>query len=275
MREQELREMDRAASVKRKKKELRSIMDDEQSSTRLASAEPSQESDRREERQLVIEQEVALNVPNTVIRDGQIQIDEDSLRIDRHAAAAVAREIEEITPIDENDLSRRITSASFQKRDYNGGWNEELLDRFYEGLRMFGTDFEMISRMFPGKSRQAIKKKFVKEERFDYARIKATLLGEKLPVILEEYEKSTGVDYEDPAKLAEIMEEDRKQLQEEHDAEVEALAAVEKEREAQAAAEHAAAEDLSSRENDVKGRHKKSKKDRGKQRQRKLRRNAT
>ena len=267
-REQELREMDRAAFVKRKQRELQEKMGQAESPNEVGSNEPSAAREDRQERQQEREQAVTLNVPNTIIVNGQIQIDEDSLQIDRHAAAARQRDVEELEPIDENDLSRKITSGTWLKRDWSGGWNDVLLDRFYQGLRMFGTDFELISKMFPGKTRHAIKLKFCKEEKLDYPRIKAALLGEKVPVVLEEYERMTGAEYEDPKELERIMEEDRKKLEEEQAAEKKAMEDALREREAQAAAERAAASEESGKEGGGKGRNKKkTRKGKGKQRQ--------
>ncbi|KAG8532100.1 uncharacterized protein KY384_003737 [Bacidia gigantensis] len=121
--------------------------------------------------------------------------------------------------------------------------------------------------MFPGKTRHAIKRKFVKEERLDYPRIKATLLGKKVPVVLEEYEKMTGAEYEDPAELDKIMEDDRKQLEEEQAAEKAAMEEAERQREEVAAAERAAAaEDNSGHESGGKGKKRKGKKGKRKER---------
>ena len=267
IREQELREMDRAASVKKKRQELQERMQQVNPSNLNGSAEPSPMGDDRQERQAEREQALIFSVPNTIIVNGQIQVDEDSLQIDRHAAAAVERNNEELEPIDENDLSRKITSASWLNRDKSGGWNEILQDRFYQGLRMFGTDFELISKMFPGKSRHAIKLKFCREEKLDYARVKAALLGEKLPVVLEEYERMTGVEYEDPKELERVMEEDRKKLEEEQLAEKQAIEKTQRDRESQAAAERVAIDEESGKESEERGKKKRSWKGRGKQRQ--------
>ncbi len=57
-----------------------------------------------------------------------------------------------------------VNSASFAKRiQAPGNWTDEETEKFYRLLGMFGTDFETISRLFPGKNRRAIKLKFNKE----------------------------------------------------------------------------------------------------------------
>lgn len=43
-------------------------------------------------------------------------------------------------------------------------WSRYETDKFYDALRMFGTDFTLIASRFPNRSRKQIKAKFVKEE---------------------------------------------------------------------------------------------------------------
>lgn len=185
----------------------------------------------------------AISVPRTVIVNGQIQIDEDSLRIDRHAVADEERQARQdfLAPIEEDDLSRTVTSASFMRREKGGKWSAEQDELFYQGLNMFGTDFEMISRMIVGKTRRAIKLKFCREERLHHSKIKAALLEQQCPVVLEEYERMTGTEYKPPEELEELLLQDRRELEDEQAAEKEAIEEAQREREAQAAAETAAA----------------------------------
>lgn len=252
-RERRLKEMDRAAFVAKKQRQLQELMDQEASPNTERPVELAEPEEAHEVRQKELEHTIVQQVPRTIIVNGQIRIDPDSLRIDRHAAAAVERERDgEIEAIDENDLSRKVTSGSWLKRDQSGRWNELLSDRFYQGLRMFGTDFEMISKMFPGKTRHSIKLKFCKEEKLDYPRIKAALLGEKEPVVLEEYEAMTGAEYEHPRELERMMEEDRKMLEEEQAVELQAMKDAEREREAQAEAEREAAQEDSGNQSEGK-----------------------
>lgn len=61
-------------------------------------------------------------------------------------------------------ISLVVNSASFAKRvQAPGNWTDEDTEKFYRLLGMFGTDFETISRLFPGKNRRAVKLKFNKE----------------------------------------------------------------------------------------------------------------
>ena len=250
-REKELVEYERAEFVRKKQRQLQEIMGQAEPEGQGSPAESADARLERLERERQ-EESVAQNVPNTIIVDGQIRIDEDSLQIDRHAAAAIERAAEQLEAVDESDLTRKVNAGSWMKRDRSGGWNALLTERFYDGLRMFGTDFEMISKMFPGRTRHKIKLKFVKEEKVNYERIRATLLGQPVPVDLPEYEKMAGTEFDDPQELEREIEEDRKRLEEETAAEKQALDDAIREREEAIAAERATAiagEESSSKEN--------------------------
>ena len=256
-REKELEELERQDFIRKKQRQLQEVMGEAEPKSQdppLESIESRQEQLARQREQV---ESVAHNVPNTIIVNGQIQIDETSLEIDRHAAAAIERDAEQLDAVEETDMTRKINSGTWLKREKGGGWNEMLTERFYDGLRMFGTDFEMISKMFPGKTRHKIKLKFCKEEKIDGDRIKATLLGEKLAVDLPELEKMAGTEFDDPEELERDLEEDRIRLEEETAAEKQALDEAKRERQEQIAAEQAAAENESSAKENRRGKGKK------------------
>jgi len=87
---------------------------------------------------------------------------------------------------------------------------------------MFGTDFMMISKMFPGRTRRQIKLKFTNEERRDPERIKQTLLGPREYIDLETYSEMTGAVYDDPKIIQQELDEEKKRIEEEHAREKEA-----------------------------------------------------
>ncbi|CAF9936040.1 MAG: Transcription factor TFIIIB component B [Alectoria fallacina] len=256
-REKELEELERAEFIRKKQRQLKEVMGEAEPESQATPLESTEVRQDRLARQREQEENVAHNVPNTIIVNGQIQIDEASLEIDRHAAAALERNAEQLDAVEETDMTRKINSATWLKRDKSSGWNEMLTERFYDGLRMFGTDFEMISKMFPGRTRHKIKLKFCKEEKINGDRIKATLLGEKLAVDLPELEKMAGTEFDDPEELEKDLEEDRIRLQEETAAEKQAMDEGKREREEQIAAEQAAAENDSSAKENRRGKGKK------------------
>ncbi|KAJ6789556.1 hypothetical protein PWT90_10784 [Aphanocladium album] len=162
--------------------------------------------------------------PQFRIVDGQIVVDQSSLVMDRHARAAAAQAGEDMETIEENDFTRLITSSSFMNTSKLRGpniWTDDETELFYRGLSMFGTEFQMISHMFPGKQRRHIKLKFNREERYNPTRIDAALIGEKTTKMdLEEYKTLTGAEFE---SVESIMAEQRK-IEEGYEAERQRIA---------------------------------------------------
>ena len=147
-----------------------------------------------------------------------------------------------------NQFSHRVNSGTYMRRRVTRSrWDEESTDRFYDGLRMFGTDFGMISKMFPGRSRREIKLKFTKEEKTESERIKETLLGERIPVDMEAFSRMTNTVYRDPSELERDMAQDRIRLEEEQAKEKEALEEAARQRAEVAQQEAAADRDLSAK----------------------------
>ena len=184
--------------------------------------------------------------PTLRLVDGVIQVDEASLQVDRHAAQNGDLD-PATTAIEEDDLSQRLTAQSWlyaNRRDpadrisnsHKGDpWDAGETRLFYEALRMFGTDFEIISAMFPGRNRKQIKSKFTREERENPDLVDEALgIEGRVPMNLEQYAHATGRDgadgdevqddggegrgFVDPVKLKEELareeEEARKQIEE-------------------------------------------------------------
>jgi len=163
--------------------------------------------------------------PQLRIVDGNIILDQTSLVVDRHAEAT--RDEDTLEAVEEDDLTTRVNVQSWilaGRRDpadrimLHGSatrWSAAQTESFYDALRMFGTDFQTISTMFPGKTRRRIKHKFVKEERENPERVKATLTGPKDPIDFQKYLDITGKQadsFKDPRELElELKEEDERQ----------------------------------------------------------------
>jgi transcription factor TFIIIB component B'' len=139
--------------------------------------------------------------------NGEIVEDEETLQIDRRAQAQA--EIAMQAPVEEeNDLTRfhnRTTYMNDRKRDEkdrvpmwkskSDPWSEDETDRFYDALKNWGTDFMIISQLFPPKTRAQIKKKFNREERLDAERVNAALLGkDPIRMDLNAYALATNLD---------------------------------------------------------------------------------
>lgn len=130
---------------------------DEQRLERLAQANQARQSSR------------PVAAPQMRVVDGQLVLDEESLHVNRHQRDAL--EIDEMEIVEENVHTRIVNSSTWSKREKGDRWEEDSTERFYEALSMFGTDFEMISKLFPGRSRRMIKNKFNCEERKNPGRI--------------------------------------------------------------------------------------------------------
>ncbi|TPX36855.1 hypothetical protein SeMB42_g07003 [Synchytrium endobioticum] len=114
--------------------------------------------------------------PQLVMVNGVMTLDQTSL-IMRQEEEEVEHEV-----VDET-TTKLITSASFRKnpRANHQKWSKQETELFYECLSWFGTDFGMISNMFPGRSRPQIKTKFNNEEKCHLQRINNALLNKKSP----------------------------------------------------------------------------------------------
>ncbi|KAI0399245.1 hypothetical protein F4802DRAFT_590558 [Xylaria palmicola] len=152
--------------------------------------------------------------------DGQIVVHAASLVVNRHN-----QDMSALEEVEENDFTNLVNSASFAKRvQAPGNWTDEETDKFYRLLGMFGTDFETISRLFPGKNRRAIKLKFNKEERLRPNRVNAAMMvrgQKKVNIDIEEYKASQrqwqakDTILEEHARLAQEHEREVARLREE------------------------------------------------------------
>jgi len=151
--------------------------------------------------------------------DGVIVVDQRSLQVNRHARAA--QEAGELEEHEENDFTHHTTSATYLRRNMRPQqWTDEETNKFFWALSMFGTDFETIARMFPGKTRKHIKLKFNREERAAPARIQSALVGQKtVGMDMDEYKRHTGSEYE----TAEAIYAEQKKAEEEFEARQKAL----------------------------------------------------
>lgn len=93
--------------------------------------------------------------------DGEITIDEESLVIRREPAREDSR-----TVVYETGTETHY--GSFRKRPFGRRlWSTKETARFYRALSVCGTDFTLMSTFFPKRTRQDLKNKFKREERFN------------------------------------------------------------------------------------------------------------
>jgi transcription factor TFIIIB component B'' len=181
-------------------------------------ARPITTSDARDAAgQTMLEEEPRAEGPQYQIVDGQIKIIHGSTMVDREAEAD--REIENYEVVEERDLTTRITSRSFLKNNkrfpndfilpgQGKRWTVDDTDLFYQGLQHFGTDFQMISHMFPGSTRRSIKLKFTREERDDPKRVEEALHGQStISTHWEDFKQVSQMEEEKFANAEQIKRE--------------------------------------------------------------------
>jgi len=156
-------------------------------------------------------------VPELVIQDGHIVV--ASREIDRQAATTTAANaVLEEDVREDTDIYKRVNSSTVgpSRSQIAPGqhWDDLSTEQFYQGLKMFGTDFKMISNMIPGKNRRQVKLKYNAEERLNWAKIQRCL-AQKEEVNLETYATMTGLEFGSVSDVYKQMEEDEKKLREE------------------------------------------------------------
>lgn len=156
--------------------------------------------------------------PQMRVVNGQLVLDETSVQVDRRERDVGADG--PLETIEESNLTRRVNSATWSKREKTERWDDEETERFYQALGMFGTDFEMMSKMFMGRSRRMLKNKFVVEERRN-PRLITAALKKKVPVDMAEYSKLAAREFGD----VEEVESQLRKIREEHEKGVESAAA--------------------------------------------------
>ena len=147
-------------------------------------------------------------VPGMRVVNGVIELDPESREIDirRDAETEAAREDANALTIDKLTTRRNQGTIGKPKGLQGRGlqWSDEMDDRFYRGVRMFGADMLMITSLFPGLERAHVKKKFVREERANPERLREALFN-PTSVDEEAYQQETGMELGDPQKLDEEL----------------------------------------------------------------------
>lgn len=137
--------------------------------------------------------------PQVRVVDGRIELDMDSLTVD-HAVVDAADHLEPLEYVDESAATRFTNSASYSKKNKSEKWSEEDTELFFEALSQWGTDFGIICKIFPKKSRIAIRNKFKREDRINHARVEQAL-NKKTPIDLESYSQMTKTEFPEVDEL--------------------------------------------------------------------------
>lgn len=135
-----------------------------------------QEFDDKSEKPVVDEdltEESSSSAPQIRIDEkGEIVIDEESL---------VVREKKKYDfksmPLADGNKDEFVSSRSFKKQSFSGPWTVRETATFYLGLKTVGTDFTSLTKLFPGRTREELKKKFKREERVNGNLVETALMN--------------------------------------------------------------------------------------------------
>ena len=105
--------------------------------------------------------------PQVLVVDGQIVINEKSLTV--NAAVERATALSDFTRVEESGT--KLNSATYANYTKAEKWSREDTEFFFQALRQFGTDFSLIQRLFPGRTRRQIKKKYLAEDKLNPERV--------------------------------------------------------------------------------------------------------
>ncbi|KAI9272463.1 hypothetical protein BY458DRAFT_586358 [Sporodiniella umbellata] len=171
---------------------------------KLLEEKKAEEEKRRKELASSVLQETS-TAPQVRIVNGQIVLDTDSLTVERSQASQDfydgAMEI-----VEENSMTKKINSLTYGKKGTSVRWSAVETDMFYELLSQFGTDFETISKMIPGRTRSHIRLKFNREEKLRPEKITDFLIRRRKKPDLNLFAEMANTDLEDvPADFNEMQ----------------------------------------------------------------------
>ncbi|WFD31292.1 hypothetical protein MSPP1_002326 [Malassezia sp. CBS 17886] len=133
----------------------------------------------------------------TRIVDGRIVLDEQSLYANYRDEEQQAREQRNWEVVDEREGDQFVNSASRSKQRRTQRWSAEETEHFFHAVSQWGTDFEMITRLFPRRTRREIKSKWTKESKHNAQRLDAAF-NRRVAVDLTAYGQAAGVDLSGP-----------------------------------------------------------------------------
>ncbi|KAJ3037931.1 Transcription factor TFIIIB component B [Rhizophlyctis rosea] len=116
--------------------------------------------------------------PKMKLVNGRMVIDMNSLMIEQ----ARPDDDDDLEHVDEGQ-TRYVTSMSFSKKQRlrKWRWTDESTEKFYEALSYFGTNFELMSLIFPGLDRKHLRNKYNHEDKINPSRVTAAQHNRKAP----------------------------------------------------------------------------------------------
>ncbi|KAI5897825.1 uncharacterized protein SCHCODRAFT_02565147 [Schizophyllum commune H4-8] len=122
-----------------------------------------------------------------------IVIDEESTQVDR----AADEDTSGYTHVVEHDRTKFINSSTYTKKVRGSRWSAEETELFYDALRQYGENYELIAIMLPGRDRKSCQNKFKAEDKKNPHLINAALKS-NVPIDMQTLSRITGKDFSGP-----------------------------------------------------------------------------
>ncbi|RUS18647.1 hypothetical protein BC937DRAFT_88496 [Endogone sp. FLAS-F59071] len=152
--------------------------------------------------------------PQVRMVNGKIVLDEESLLIDRSAMAQDENE-GPMEYVEETAMTRLVNSVTHSKRVRTEKWSEAETELFYEALTQWGTDFNIISKLFPNRTRRQIKAKYNKEDRARRWKVSEAIMVNRRTPDMEKYTELTGRTFMENPPIDDVAQDAQEARQEE------------------------------------------------------------
>lgn len=152
----------------------------------------------------------SLPVPQIKIGpSGEIILDEQSLIVEN---AEVARQKEQIqnSQIVNGDFDTGY--GIYKRAPRSQPWNQKETLRFYKALNLVGTDFTIMTQLFPKRNRRELKIKFKKEEKINRQLIDKAIM-QPCNYNFADLKREIEIEEEEDAALQKLKEEETKKFQ--------------------------------------------------------------
>ncbi|KAI8637344.1 hypothetical protein BD408DRAFT_424709 [Parasitella parasitica] len=170
--------------------------EEERIATEIKEAAKAREEERRKkelEGKVLAESSNALQVR---IVNGEIVLDADSLVVERREGSDANYGENPMEIVEENSTTKKVNSGTYGKRKQSSRWDDMETALFYDCLSQFGTDFEMIANMIPGRNRSQIRTKFNREEKLCPEKVTEYMITKRKLMDLDKYKEVTGIELE-------------------------------------------------------------------------------
>lgn len=139
---------------------------------------------------------------------GEIVVDEQSLVVVNTQVTKQKEQIQNSKLVDGDSSGYGI----YKRSPRATSWTQRETLRFYKALNVIGTDFTLMTQLFPKRSRRELKMKFKKEERSNLPLVDKAL-KERCSYNFQDLKREVEMDQEEEAVLQQLQEEERQKEQ--------------------------------------------------------------